>query len=195
MINLVISSNNQGKIKEINLLFPTLKLLSLKDIGFFDEIEEPYETFHDNANIKSKVIYDFCAKNVFSDDSGLCVEALNNEPGVHSAYWAGVPRSDEKNNKKLLESLKGINNRKAYYISVICLIWNGQTHFFEGKCHGKIATEPRGLGGFGYDSIFIPNEFDQTFASLPLSIKNKISHRGKALGKMIEFLKQEGVVL
>lgn len=195
MIDIVISSNNQGKIKEFNHLLPSLKLLSLQDIGFNKVIEEPFETFHENANVKTKVIYDFCGKNVFSDDSGLCVEALNYAPGVHSAYWGGLPRSDGKNNDKLLASLKGNNNRNAYYISVICLIWNGQTHYFEGKCYGKIAYEISGNGGFGYDPLFIPDGFNQTFASLPLSIKNQISHRGIAIGKMIEFLKQEGVVL
>lgn len=195
MNEIVISSNNQGKIKEFNLLLPSLKLLSLKDIGFYDFIEEPFETFNENANVKTKIIYDFCDKNVFSDDSGLCVEVLNNAPGVHSAYWGGLPRSDEKNNEKLLALLNGFNNRNAYYISVICLIWNGKTHYFEGRCYGKIACEMSGNGGFGYDPLFIPDGFDQTFASLPLSIKNQISHRGFAIGKMIEFLKQEGVVL
>lgn len=187
MKELVIASNNQGKILEINAMIEGIELLSLNDIGFTDEIPEPYFTFEENAMAKASSIHAYCGKNVFADDSGICVNALNGEPGVISAHYSGK-RDDEANLQKVLRELKDKNDRSAYYKAVICLIWDEETYFFEGICNGRVIEEKRGTGGFGYDPIFIPDGYNETFAELPLSIKNKISHRGKAVEKMVQFL-------
>lgn len=191
MQELVIASNNQGKIREIKSMIDELSLLSLKDIGFDQEIPEPFHTFEENALTKAQTIYQFCEKNVFADDSGICANALNGEPGVFSARFAGLPSDDEKNLQKLLAELKHKDDRSAYYKAVICLIWNGEPYFFEGVCNGAIIEEKRGDGGFGYDPIFVPDGYEQTFAELPLDIKNTISHRGKAVQAMVTFLKEQ----
>ena len=191
MRELVIASANDGKIREISAMLLELHLLSLKEIGFEQEIEEPFNTFEENALAKASAIFQFTQNKVFADDSGICVNALDGEPGVHSAYFGGLPRSDEKNNTKLLEELKSKENRSAFYKSVICLIWENNTFFFEGICEGHILYEPRGEGGFGYDPLFVPNGYDSTFGELPLKVKNEISHRGKAIQKMVTFLKEQ----
>lgn len=185
---LVLASNNPGKIREIRELLPGCSLLSLADIGFDRDIEEPFNTFRDNALIKARTIAEFSEKNVLSDDSGICIEALNGAPGVYSARYAGEPKSDERNLQKALTELQGIDNRSAYYVAVVCLIWEGRAHFFEGYCRGRIAYEPVGTGGFGYDPIFIPDGFGQTFGELSSDIKHRLSHRGAALRKMAAFL-------
>lgn len=186
--DLVLASNNAGKIKEIRELLPGFRLFSLDDIGFAREIEEPFNTFRDNALIKAKTIAEFSGKNVLSDDSGLCVEALNGAPGVFSARYAGPPKDDEANLRRVLEELQGRPNRSAYYVAVICLILDGKSYFFEGFCRGRIAPAPAGTGGFGYDPIFIPDGYNQTFGELPVDIKHRLSHRGEALRKMVRFL-------
>lgn len=167
-----------------------ISLLSLMDIGFMDDILEPFNTFEENAAAKARVIYSFCHKNVFADDSGLCVNALHSAPGVNSAHYSGE-RNDEKNLQKVLSRLEGKFDRSAYYRAVICLVWNGVSHYFDGVCDGHIIAEKRGDSGFGYDPIFVPEGFDKTFGELPLEVKNEISHRGKAMKKMVAFLKQE----
>lgn len=187
MHQLVIASNNPGKIREIRPLVQHLQLLSLADIGFTDDIPEPFHSFEENALAKASAIQSFSGKNVFADDSGICVNALKGAPGVDSAHYSGE-RDDEKNLQKVLAGLKGVADRSAFYKAVICLIWNEEVYYFEGICEGAIIEEKRGDGGFGYDPIFIPNGYDQTFAELPLTIKNHISHRGKAVKKMIDFL-------
>lgn len=191
MQELVIASNNKGKIKEIKEMVSGIKLLSLADIGFTDEIEEPFDTFNENAYTKAKTISDYSGKSVFADDSGICVNALNGAPGVHSAMYGGEPRSNEANNRKLIETLKGVEDRSAYYKAVICLIWNGETHYFEGYCHGTVLEKPMGDGGFGYDPLFVPNGYDKSFGVLPPEVKNSISHRGEAVNKMVAFLKTQ----
>lgn len=188
---LVIASNNAGKIREIRDILLGFHLLSLKDIGFDREIPEPHETFEENALEKAKVIHQFCQKDVLSDDSGICVAALSGQPGVHSAYFGGLPRSDEKNNATLLDRLSGVRSleeRSAFYKAVICLIWEGETYFFQGICEGYIAKEPRGDRGFGYDPLFVPKGYDQTFGELDADVKNRLSHRGKAVLEMAAFL-------
>ena len=187
MQQLVIASNNAHKISEISELVEGIELLSLKDIGFTEDIPEPYHSFEENALAKASAIYKFCGKNVFADDSGICVHALGGAPGVDSAHYSGE-RDDEKNLQKVLEGLKGEEDRRAYYKAVICLVWDGEVYYFEGICEGKVIEEKRGVGGFGYDPIFIPDGYEQTFAELPLSVKNEISHRGKAVMKMVEYL-------
>lgn len=187
MQQLVIASNNSGKIREIKSMISGIELLSLKDIGFTEEIAEPYHTFEENALAKASAIYKFCGKNVFADDSGLCINALNGAPGVDSAHYSGE-RDDEKNLQKVLQQLRGAADRSAFYKAVICLVWEDEVYYFEGICEGDIIGEKRGAGGFGYDPVFIPSGYDQTFGELPLDIKNEISHRGKAVRKMVEFL-------
>lgn len=189
MEQLVIASNNAGKINEIRAIIDTIDLLSLKDIGFDEEIPEPYQTFEENALTKASTIYKFSSKNVFADDSGICVNALNGAPGVISAHYSGE-RDDNKNLEKLLTELGDNTDRSAFYKAVICLIWNDETYFFEGICEGSIAKAPTGNKGFGYDPIFIPSGYEQTFGELPLDIKNSISHRGRAVRKMVDFLKE-----
>jgi XTP/dITP diphosphohydrolase len=191
MKELVIASNNQGKIREIIPMIQNIWLLSLKDIGFNNDIPEPYQTFEDNARTKAETIYTWCGKNVFADDSGICVNALDGAPGVYSARYAGEPSDDERNLQKLLAELEGKDDRSACYKAVICLIWNGQTYFFEGVCSGKIIEHKRGSGGFGYDPVFMPDGYDLTFAELTLDVKNRISHRGQAVQQMAAFLKEQ----
>ena len=190
MQELVIASNNEGKKREINQLLEGVKLLTLKDISFFDEIAEPFQTFEENAFAKASTIYKFCSKNVFADDSGICVNELNGNPGVDSAHFSGS-RDDDKNLQKLLNDLEGKASRSAYYKAVICLIWEDETYFFEGICNGNIIDKPRGDGGFGYDPIFVPEGYNETFGELSLEIKNSISHRGKAIRSMMTFLKEK----
>jgi XTP/dITP diphosphohydrolase len=188
MQQLVIASNNKGKINEIRQIIDSIELLSLNDIGFTGEIPEPFHSFEENANTKASAIYQFCNKNVFADDSGICANALHGEPGVDSAHYSGE-RNDEKNLQKLLTNLADKEDRSGYYKAVICLIWDEQTYFFEGICKGMIVDKPTGEGGFGYDPIFIPDGYCQTFAQLSPEIKNSISHRGIAVRKMIDFLR------
>lgn len=193
MQDLVMATNNVGKAQEMKIILQQFTILSLKDIGFTQDIPEPYDSFNQNAFTKAQTIYDFCGKDTFADDSGICVSVLNNKPGVNSAYFGGLPRSDKKNNDALLEALKNEQDRRAFYQAVICLVWQGDAHFFEGRCEGHIIHEPKGNGGFGYDSIFIPKGYDTTFAELPLTTKNEISHRSKALRKMVAFLEEKNV--
>ena len=185
---IVIASNNPKKIKELTTLLEEYKLLSLNDIGFTEEIPEPYESFEENAQQKARTIYQFCGKTVLADDSGLCVPALRGAPGVHSAYYGGHPRSDEKNNLHLLKAMQGMEQRDAYYKAVLCLYQKEEVHFFEGICEGTILETPQGENGFGYDPLFVPKGFTQTFATLPIDVKNKLSHRGKAIQLLKQFL-------
>ena len=188
---LFITSNN-NKIVEIQTKVGTqFALNSLADIGFSDEIPEPYETIKENAVAKAKFIHDRFHINCFAEDSGLVVEALNGEPGVYSARYAGEEKNDAANIQKVLQKLNDNQNRKAYFITVIALILNNQLHTFEGRVYGNITAEPIGNSGFGYDPIFQPNGYTETFAQLGLPVKNKISHRAKATELMIEFLKTQ----
>ncbi|MCW3123638.1 MAG: deoxyribonucleotide triphosphate pyrophosphatase [Flavipsychrobacter sp.] len=189
MQQVVIASNNKGKIREIRTMIEEIELLSLADIDFTDDIPEPYDTFEENALAKASAIHVFSGKNVFADDSGICINALNGAPGVISAHYSGV-RDDEHNLQKVLSELKDATDRTAFYKAVICLVWDGEVYYFEGICGGRIIKEKRGEGGFGYDPIFVPDGYMQTFAELPLSVKNEISHRGKAVKKMVAFLKE-----
>jgi XTP/dITP diphosphohydrolase len=189
MQQLLIASNNSGKIKEIKALVEHIELLSLSDVGFFGDIEEPWDTFEQNAFAKADELNRFCGKNVFADDSGLCVHALGGAPGVDSAHYCGL-RNDELNLHQVLLELKDAADRSAYYKAVICLIWNGEVHYFEGICEGSITHEKTGTGGFGYDPIFVPNGYNITFGQLPLSVKNQISHRAVAINKMVKFIEQ-----
>lgn len=187
-MELVIASNNKGKIREIKEMLQDVQLLSLADIGFTDDIPEPWQTFEENAHAKAWAIFSFSGKNVFADDSGICVRHLGGRPGVDSAHYSGS-RDDEANLQQVLHDMQGIADRSAWYKAVICLVWEGEVHYFEGICEGMLLEEKRGVGGFGYDPIFVPDGYERTFAELPAEVKNAISHRGKAVRKMVEFIK------
>lgn len=188
-MELIFASSNQGKIREINELFPNpFKILGLNDIGFNQEIEETGNTLNENAFIKAKAVYDFCKKDCFADDSGLLVDALDGKPGVKSARFASEHHDDEANMKKLLHLLENKSNRNAHFKTCICLILNGETYFFEGMVEGQIAFQKSGNNGFGYDPIFIPNGYKTTFGEFSKEEKNKISHRKQAIAQLINFL-------
>ncbi|MGL5233977.1 MAG: RdgB/HAM1 family non-canonical purine NTP pyrophosphatase [Empedobacter falsenii] len=187
-MELIFATHNNNKVKEVTKMLPSyLSMKSLTDINFFDEIEETGTTFEENAQLKAKTIFDKTGKNIFADDSGLVIEALDGSPGVYSARYAGTGK-DEDNIAKALKELEGKTNRKAYFISIFCLILDGKEYFFEGRVNGTIATEIMGDNGFGYDPIFIPDGFSKSFAQMSPEEKNAISHRGKAVEKLNDFL-------
>ncbi len=189
METLVIASNNGKKIKELRELLPEGFIVKgLRDIGFTDDIPEPHDTFAANAAEKARTVHRFSGLNCFADDSGICVLALNDAPGVYSARYAGEPGDDDRNLQKLLADMEGQTDRKAYYKAVICLIWQDKEYYFEGECHGTLATAPMGTGGFGYDPIFIPEGHTESFGVLPAEVKHSMSHRGKAMRQMIELI-------
>lgn len=189
MKKLVFASNNQGKIKEVKqILGSDFEILSLKDINCVEDIPETHFTIKENAIEKAEYIFNKYGFACISDDTGLEVDALNNEPGVFSARYAGVDKSPEKNMQKLLKNLNGIENRKAHFSTFICYIDNdGNKNLFEGRVDGTITKEKHGDGGFGYDPIFMPDGYSQTFGELGETIKNTISHRYRALKKLQEF--------
>lgn len=191
MNELVLASANKKKIKELNELLQGFTILSLHDIGFDQEIAEPFFSFAENAHAKANTIYQFCKKNVLADDSGICVPALNNEPGVLSARYAGLGASDEDNLNKLIQAMDGQSDRRAFYTATLCLIWEAEVHYFEGICHGQLRNEQKGVHGFGYDPIFVPDGYNETFAELAPSIKQSISHRAIAMQKMIAFITEK----
>jgi XTP/dITP diphosphohydrolase len=189
---LIFASNNQHKLDEVSaILEPTgVEIKGLSAIGFTREIEETGTTFHENAAIKAKAIYDETGMDCFADDSGLEVEALNGEPGVYSARYAGQHGNHQANNLKLLEALKSQTNRNACFKTVIALMIQGELHYFEGRVDGQITEEIIGKKGFGYDPVFVPNGYNKTFAEMPAEIKNSISHRKRALEAMLGYLSQ-----
>jgi len=189
MQQLVFATNNAHKLEEVAVkIRGEIKLLSLNDIDCHDDIEETGSTFHENASIKSHYIYHKYNFNCFGDDSGLEIDALNGEPGVYSARYAGEHGNHAANMDKVLEKMQGETNRSARFKTVISLIWNGEEHFFEGVVEGNIRNERSGSGGFGYDPIFEPAGYEITFAEMSLEEKNAISHRGRAVEKLVEFL-------
>ncbi|MEO6834092.1 MAG: non-canonical purine NTP pyrophosphatase, partial [Chitinophagaceae bacterium] len=162
-------------------LLPGLEVSTMRDAGYSEEIPEPFNSFKENAFQKANTIFQWSGKTSLSDDSGLCVHALNDAPGVFSARYAGEHARDTDNNQKLLEALQNAEDRSAHYVAMLCLIINGEAHYFESRCSGKIALKPSGGGGFGYDPLFIPDGYDATFGKLDRNIKKQISHRAKAL--------------
>jgi XTP/dITP diphosphohydrolase len=189
MQQLVFATNNQHKLQEVAAkIKDRIKLLSLEDIGCYDEIAETGHTFRENASIKSNYIYHKYHLNCFGDDSGLEIDALNGEPGVYSARYAGKQGDHEANINKILDKLGSSENRKARFRTVISLIWNGEEHFFEGAVEGAIRHERSGSEGFGYDPIFQPDGYSITFAEMSLDEKNTISHRAIAVEKLVAFL-------
>lgn len=188
-MKLVFATHNQNKANEIEALLPEgFEVLTLDDIGVNTEIPETGTTLEENARIKAEYILKNFNTNCFADDTGLEVLALNNEPGVYSARYAGPQKSDQANISLLLENLKGVELRTAQFRTVIVLFLDGNMHEFEGIVQGKIIDSRRGDQGFGYDPVFVPEGYDKTFAEMNMEEKNKISHRGRALKKMVEFL-------
>ncbi len=189
MIKLVFATNNENKIKEINaLLTNSIKLLSLKDIGCHEDIPETADTIEGNAILKAEYVYKKYGYNCFADDTGLEIKSLYGEPGVFSARYAGEEKNADKNMDKVLQKLALYTDRTAQFKTVVALMINGEITTFEGIVEGEITSKKNGEDGFGYDPIFKPNGFKITFAEMPLSEKNKISHRGRAVKKLIDFL-------
>jgi len=189
MIKLVFATNNAHKLEEIRAAVGnSIKISSLKDIGCFDDIPETAPTLEGNASQKAKYIFQKYGLNCFADDTGLEIEALNGAPGVYSARYVGPGHDHEKNIDKVLLELKNEQNRKARFRTVISLILGKNEYFFEGVVNGFILKERQGEQGFGYDPIFQPDGFDISFAEMDLDRKNEISHRGRAVLKLVEFL-------
>jgi len=189
-MELVFATNNKHKLDELQaILGDRIKLLSLKEIGCDEDIPEEQETLEGNASQKAFYIYNKFGYNCFADDTGLEIEALNGEPGVYSARYAGEEKSAEANMDKVLAGLSKIDNCNARFRTVISLVKDGIETQFEGVVDGKILNEKRGKSGFGYDPVFQPEGFSETFAEMNLTDKNKISHRGRAVEKLIQYLK------
>lgn len=192
MREIVFATNNKNKLKEMREIMDGLyHVMSLEEIGCHEEIIEDADTIQGNAKIKADYITNNYHVDCFADDTGLEVEALNGAPGVYSARYAGEHCSYQDNVNKMLNALDGVENRKAVFRTVIALNLEGETYYFEGRCEGQITKEQRGSEGFGYDPIFQPDGFDETFAELGMDVKNSISHRGRATQKLIEFLQKK----
>lgn len=192
MNTIIFATNNDNKVQEVrSVLKGKFNILSLKEAGIDINIPEPFDTLEENAFEKARVINQLAHQNCFAEDTGLEVESLNSEPGVKSARYAGKERSFEKNIDKLLRNLQNKENRKAQFRTVVCLIENGQEKLFEGICKGIIIAERRGVSGFGYDPVFVPEGSDKTFAQMSLEEKNVFSHRKKAIEKLISYLISE----
>ncbi len=193
-MTLIFASANKNKILEIEALIPKHhRVIGLQEVGIFDDIPETGTTLTQNSFLKANYVLNFLKQknltlSVFADDSGLEVEALNGEPGVYSARYAGIQKNDAANNTKLLQQLNGKTNRAARFVTVITFILNGQIHYFEGEIKGSITTQCFGNDGFGYDPLFIPQGYTQTFAQMDATTKNTISHRAIAVKKLIEFI-------
>jgi XTP/dITP diphosphohydrolase len=190
-MQLIFASANAHKTAEIDAMMGAdFEVLPMSALGFTAELPETQNTFAGNALQKAVTLYEQFGQNCFADDSGLVVDALNGAPGIYSARYAGPQRSHADNNALLLSEMADKTNRKAYFIAVIALIINGKRYLFEGRVEGQIAQEMSGTDGFGYDPIFIPDGFNQTFAQLSPEQKNSMSHRGRAVQAMLAYLKE-----
>ncbi len=195
MINLIFATHNEDKVKEIRALAEVdWNVISLNEAGLTEEIPEPYDTLEENARQKSQTIYEKTGKNCFSEDTGLEVFALNLEPGVFSARYAGPQKNSDDNIKLLLKKLEDIAQREARFRTVVSLILNGKERQFEGICKGKITKEPQGEGGFGYDPVFVPEGADKTFGEMTLEEKSRYSHRARAFQKLADFFSKKKVI-
>jgi len=187
---LAFATASDHKLSELRAIIHDYEVKGLVDLGILDDIVENGHTIEQNAEIKANYLYEKTGLRSLAEDTGLLVDALNGAPGVHTARYAGDERSADKNNQKLLHALLNNANRKAHFKTVITLVDKGESHFFIGIVDGIIALAPAGVGGFGYDPIFIPDGYDLPFASLPSEIKNKISHRSRAVSKLLAFLQK-----
>lgn len=190
-MKLIFATGNQHKLMEVKKMMPShIELLSLKEINFNEDIEETGKTLEENALLKAKTIFLKTGISCIADDSGLLVDALNGEPGVYSARYAGPEKNDENNTQKLLKELHASNNRSAHFKTVISLVTPNKEVLFDGIIEGQIISEKRGTNGFGYDPVFVPNGYQKTFAELSLDEKSKISHRAKAMQKLLSYLSE-----
>ena len=191
-MELIVATHNKNKVLEFKKkLSNNFSIKSLHDLNFYEEIPENENSIKKNAIFKSKFIHNIYKLNVFSDDTGLEIESLNNEPGVRSARYSGEEKDPLKNIELVLKKLEGISNRKARFRTVISLIYNDKNYCFEGIVNGTIIDKPKGNMGFGYDPIFVANNMKETFAEISLDEKNKISHRAIATNKLIDFLSKK----
>ncbi|MDX5444128.1 MAG: non-canonical purine NTP diphosphatase [Hymenobacteraceae bacterium] len=190
-MKLCFATNNANKLKEVRqMLEPEYEVVSLQDIGCYDELPETQDTLEGNSKQKAMYVWKHFKVSCFADDTGLEVESLNNEPGVYSARYAGPQRSNHDNITLLLQNLEGQQNRKAQFRTSITLILDGEVHQFDGVVKGHIIEELRGTEGFGYDPVFVPEHETRTFAEMSADEKNRISHRGRAIQKLVDFLKK-----
>lgn len=188
-MKLVFATNNRHKLEEITrMLGDKYEVVSLEQIGCREDIPEDHETLQGNALQKARYVKDHYGYDCFADDTGLEIEALNDRPGVYSARYAGPAKNPEDNMRKVLSEMEGKDNRNARFRTVIALILDGKEHCFEGRVDGKILTERQGKTGFGYDPIFCPDGYKESFAEMDMDRKNRISHRGKAVEKLVKFL-------
>jgi len=187
-MEILVATHNEGKKKEIQQILPNYKIKSLTDYNIFEEIIEDGKTFAENAKIKAKYCFEKTGIPSLGDDSGLVIPALGGKPGIYSARYAG-DHDFKANNKKVLEELKTVNNRKAYFITVLCFYKDGVENYFEGRVNGTITFSEKGAEGFGYDPIFIPENETRTFAEMSPTEKNHISHRFRAIQAFEDYLK------
>ncbi len=189
---LVFATNNNHKLREVQAMMPAnIELITLRQAGIYEDIIESGSTFAENALIKAQFVYNKTGINCFADDSGLMIEALSNAPGVHSARYAGEQKDDHKNLQLVLKNMDGIENRGAKFNTTIALILDGKKYFFEGTVEGHIGLLPKGDNGFGYDPIFVPGGYNITYAQMSATQKNAMSHRAKAVDKLLDFLHQQ----
>lgn len=192
MKTLIFATNNSHKLQEVNsMLEGIVSVHSLKEMGLEGDIPETSPTLEGNALQKATWVWERCHQDCFADDTGLEVEALDGRPGVYSARYAGEHCSFDDNVNKMLREMEGVTNRRACFRTVVCLIENGTPRYFEGRVDGKILTERYGEQGFGYDPIFMPDRFAVSFAEMPLEVKNRISHRGRAISQLVDYLKSK----
>ena len=192
MRKLVFATNNAHKLEEVRAVLDNkIEIVSLNELGCYDDIPEIADTLEGNALIKAEYVFNKFEMACIADDTGLEVEALNGEPGVYSARYGGEPHNAQKNMQKLLTNLKGIENRKARFRTVIVLKDAERELYFEGTIHGHISETPSGAAGFGYDPVFVPDGYNKSFAELGPELKNKISHRALAVEELIRFLKND----
>lgn len=190
MQTIVLATGNPNKVKEIReVLAGAFDIKGLSDIGCTTDLPETSDTLEGNALQKARYVYEHYQLNCFAEDTGLEIEVLHGEPGVYTARYAGSKRDPNDNMDLVLKKLQGSKNRNARFRTVVALIFNGKEYTFEGIVNGSIALQKQGSDGFGYDPIFIPEQYDRTFAEIPLTEKNKISHRGQAIRKLIDFLR------
>lgn len=193
-MKLILATQNKNKVIELKRLiteYPQYEVLSLSDLNIMDDIEETGTTFASNAQLKAQHIYNLTGYACLADDSGIEIEALNNEPGIYSARYLGEHTSYEIKNRSILDRLINQTNRNARFVSVVCLILSdNEIVTFEGSMPGSIGFEPKGVNGFGYDPIFIPNGYEISYAQMAIDTKNQLSHRGQALRKAVEYLEK-----
>ena len=192
MTELIFATNNANKAAEINSIIGSrIKVITMAEAGLNIDIPEPYDTLQENASTKSDTVFKMLGKNCFSEDTGLEVYALNGEPGVRSARYAGDEKNNEANIDLLLSKLAIQTDRSARFRTVISLLWKGKEYFFEGVCEGRILKEKKGSQGFGYDAVFMPDGSDKSFAEMEMTEKNLFSHRKKAVVKLVVFLLEQ----